>query len=47
MVELLQGGAYLVKGTEIVPETSEAAAAVLAKTGKEITKKEASENTIA
>ena len=47
MVELLQGGAYLVNGTEIIPDNAEASAAILAKTGKETTKKEASENTIA
>ncbi len=47
MVELLQGGAYLLNGTEIVAEDAQAAAAIKAKTGKEITKKEASENTIA
>ena len=47
MVELLQGGAYLVNGTDIVMDDGEAAAAIKAKTGKEITKKEASENTIA
>ena len=47
MVKLLQGGAYLLNGIDIVPENAEAEAAVKAKTGKEITKKEASENTIA
>ena len=34
MIELLQGGMYLVNGTEIVPEDGEAKAAILAKTGK-------------
>ncbi len=47
MVTLLQGGAYLVNGAEIVPEGTEAAAAIKAKTGKEISKKQAAENTIA
>ena len=47
MVTLLQGGAYLVNGTEIVTEGPEAAAALKSKTGKEITREEAAKNTIA
>ena len=47
MIELLQGGAYLVNGTEIIAETPEASAAIKAKTGKEISKAEAAKNTIA
>ena len=47
MIELMQGGAYLVKGTDIVPDTSEAPVAIKAKTGKEVTKAEAAKNTIA
>ncbi|MCH5337537.1 MAG: hydratase [Acetatifactor sp.] len=47
MVTLLQGGAYLVNGTEIVAEGPEAAAALKSKTGKEITREEAAKNTIA
>ncbi len=47
MIELLQGGAYLVNGTEIIAETPEAPAAIKAKTGKEISKAEAAKNTIA
>ena len=47
MITLQQGGAYLVNGTEIVAEGPEAAAALKAKTGKEITREEASKNTIA
>ena len=47
MIELLQGGAYLVNGTEIVQDSGEAAAAIKAKTGKDITKQEAAKNTIA
>ena len=47
MVTLLQGGAYLVNGTDIVPDGPEAAAALRSKTGKEITREEASKNTIA
>ena len=46
-MELLQGGAYLLNGTEVVPDTAEAPAAIQAKTGKEISKAEAAKNTIA
>ena len=47
MIELLQGGAYLVKGNDIVMDNGEAAAAIAAKTGKTIAKEEAAKNTIA
>ena len=47
MVTLLQGGAYLVNGTDIVEEGHEAAAALKAKTGREITREEAAKQTIA
>ena len=47
MITLLQGGAYLVNGTQIVPEGPEAAAALRSKTGREISKEEAAKNTIA
>ncbi len=47
MIELLQGGAYLLNGSEIVLDDAEAKAAIKAKTGKEITKEEAAKNTIA
>ena len=47
MVSLLEGGAYLVHGTEIVPDNQEAAAAIKAKTGKDITKEQAKKETIA
>jgi aconitate hydratase len=47
MIELLQGGAYLVNGTEIVKDDAEAVAAIKAKTGKEVTKAEAAKETIA
>ena len=46
-MELLQGGAYLINGTEIVPDGAEAPAAIKAKIGKEISKAEAAKNTIA
>lgn len=45
MVKLYSGGAYLVNGTELVPE--EEAAKVTALTGKEISKEEAKQGTIA
>ena len=47
MVNLLEGGAYLVGGTEIIPDSAEAAAAVKAKTGKDTNRVEAAKGTIA
>ncbi|MCH5271457.1 MAG: hydratase [Lachnospiraceae bacterium] len=47
MIELLEGGAYLLNGTEVVADTGEAAATVAHKTGKNITKEEAAKQTIA
>ena len=47
MITLLQGGAYLVNGTQIVPEGPEAPAALKAKLGREVSKEEAAKNTIA
>ena len=47
MVTLLEGGAYLVNGTDIVPDNAKAAAAIKAKTGKEVSKEEARRQTIA
>ena len=47
MIELLQGGAYLVNGTEIVADTPEAAQEIASKTGKTVTKEEAARQTIA
>ncbi|MDE7222693.1 MAG: hydratase [Acetatifactor sp.] len=47
MVTLLEGGAYLLNGSELVPDSADALAAVKAKTGRDITKEEAAENTIA
>ena len=40
MVSLLEGGAYLLHGTEIIPDSPEAEAQIKAKTGKEISKGE-------
>ena len=47
MVELLQGGAYLLHGSEIIVDNADAAAAIKAKTGKEVNKEEAAQNTMA
>ncbi len=47
MVTLLESGAYLLNGKEIVPDDGEAQAAVRARTGRETSKEEARRNTIA
>ena len=47
MISLLDSGAYLIRGSEIIPDNSEAAAAIASKTGKTITKEEAKKATIA
>ena len=47
MINLYDTGAYLIGGTELIPEGPEAAAAIKAKTGKEITKEAAKQETIA
>ena len=47
MIELIQGGVYLVNGTEMIPDSPEAQAAITAKTGKTVTREEASQSTIA
>ena len=47
MIELLNGGAYLVNGTEIVADSSEALQEIKAKTSKAVTKEEAAKQTIA
>ena len=47
MIQLLEGGAYLVNGTEIVPEGADATAEVKSKTGKEVSKETAAQNTMA
>ena len=38
MIELLEGGAYLVNGKELVSDNAEATAQIKAKTGKEVSK---------
>ena len=47
MPNLYDGGAYLLNGTEIVPDGPEAAAQIKSKTGREISKQDAAKNTIA
>ena len=47
MIQLYDGGAYLVNGTEIIPDNGEAQAAIKSKTGKEISRQEAARETIA
>lgn len=47
MVQLLETGVYLVNGTELIADGVEAAAAIKAKTGREVDKAEASKETIA
>ena len=41
MIELTQGGAYLLNGTEIVPDSADAAARIKNKTGRDVSKNEA------
>ena len=47
MIQLLNSGAYLLNGTEIVPDDADALALVKAKTGVDTCKEEAAKNTIA
>ena len=47
MIELKNGGAYLINGTEWIEDTADAAAAIAAKTGKSVSKEEAKQGTIA
>ena len=47
MINLYEGGAYLVNGTELIADSNDAVAAVKAKTGKDVTKEEAKKSTIA
>ena len=47
MIQLFEGGAYLVNGTELIADSADAQAAVKAKTGREISKAEAAKGTIA
>lgn len=47
MITLSEGGAYLVNGTELISDAPDAAAAVRAKTGREVTKEDAKQATMA
>ena len=47
MIQLMESGAYLLNGTEIIPDNAEALQCVKAKTGVDTTKEEAAKNTIA
>ena len=47
MIELTQGGAYLLNGTEILPDGADAAARIKNKIGRDVSKNEAAKNTIA
>ena len=47
MIQLFETGAYLVNGTELIADNADAAAAVKAKTGKDVDKAAAKKNTIA
>ena len=47
MIELQNGGAYLVRGSDVVPDGPEAAARIQSLTGKTPDQKEAARNTIA
>lgn len=47
MIQLLDTGAYLVNGTELVADNADAAAAIKAKTGREVCKADAAKETIA
>ncbi|MDE7132401.1 MAG: hydratase [Lachnospiraceae bacterium] len=47
MIKLSEGGAYLLNGTEIVPDGAEAAAQIKSRTGMEVSKEEAAKNTMA
>ena len=47
MIELSEGGAYLLRGTEIVLDGAEAAAQIKSRTGQEISREEAAKNTMA
>ena len=47
MIQLYDGGAYLLGGTELIPDSAEAAMQVKAKTGKDVSKEDAAKETIA
>lgn len=47
MITLSEGGAYLLHGTEIIPEGADAAAEIKSRTGQEVSREEAAKNTMA
>ncbi|MBQ2257882.1 MAG: hydratase, partial [Lachnospiraceae bacterium] len=47
MIQLMETGAYLVNGTELIADNAEAPAAIKAKTGKDVNKADAAKETIA
>ena len=47
MIELMENGVYLVNGTELIDDNAESAAAIKAKTGRDVNREEAARQTIA
>ena len=47
MIQLYDGGAYFIHGTEFIPDSSDAVLQVKSKTGKEVSKEEAKKGTMA
>lgn len=47
MISVLEGGAYLINGAEVIADGADALSQVKAKTGKEVTKEESRQQTIA
>lgn len=47
MIQLEKGGAWLLNGQEIIPDSADAAAQIKQQTGKEVTREEAAKGTIA
>ena len=47
MIKLTEGGAYLVRGIEIIPDGADAGLQIREKTGREVSREEAAKNTIA
>ncbi len=47
MIQLMDGGAYLVNGTQLLSDNADTLERIKAETGKEVTKEEAKKNTIA
>ncbi len=47
MIQVYDGGAYLINGTEVIPDNAQAQAAIQSKTGKVISKEDGARETIA